>query len=181
MTRRRPTSSKPCPSRLRGSLAAAAAVVGTTVLALPAAGLGVSPAQRSGAPPKPPGALIQLPGPSGCLVDRATPRRGCEPVRALRGPGPLLGSNAIAISSDGTSLYVAAYESGAIDVFDRDRQGIVAQKPGERGCVAAARVHGCTLGRALSGVSSVVVSPDGKNVYSTAENSNAVDIFRRIG
>jgi DNA-binding beta-propeller fold protein YncE len=87
----------------------------------------------------------------------------------------------LAVSDDGTSLYVAAYSSGAIDVFDRNRKGIVAQKPGERGCVAPAKVHGCTLGRALSGVSSVVVSPDGKNVYSTAENSNAVDIFRRIG
>ena len=113
------------------------------------------------------------PSPDGCTVFLRAP--GCAFGVALKAP------EGLAVSEDGTSLYVAAYESGAIDVFDRTRQGIVAQKPGERGCVAAAKVHGCTLGRALSGVSSIVVSPDGKNVYSTAENSNAVDIFRRIG
>jgi DNA-binding beta-propeller fold protein YncE len=112
------------------------------------------------------------PSPNGCTVFLRAP--GCAFGLALKAP------EGLAVSGDGTSLYVAAYESGAIDVFDRTRQGIVAQKPGERGCVAPAKVHGCTLGRALSGVSSVVVSPDGRNVYSTAENSNAVDIFRRI-
>jgi DNA-binding beta-propeller fold protein YncE len=112
------------------------------------------------------------PSPNGCTVFLRAP--GCAFGVALKAP------EGLAVSPDGTSLYVAAYESGAIDVFDRERKGIVAQKPGERGCVAPAKVHGCTLGRALSGVSSVVVSPDGRNVYSTAENSNAVDIFRRI-
>jgi DNA-binding beta-propeller fold protein YncE len=113
------------------------------------------------------------PSPNGCTVFLRAP--GCALGLALKAP------EGLAVSDDGTSLYVAAYSSGAIDVFDRTRKGIVAQKPGERGCVAPAKVKGCTLGRALSGVSSVVVSPDGKNVYSTAENSNAVDIFRRIG
>jgi DNA-binding beta-propeller fold protein YncE len=36
------------------------------------------------------------------------------------------------------------------------------------------------LGRALGGAGSLVVSPDGRNVYSTAQFSNAVDVFRRI-
>src|ERR1700761_7803522 len=172
MTRPRPTSSKPRPSRLRGSLAAAAAVVGTTVLALPASGLGVSLAQRSGAPPKPPGALIQLPGPSGCLVDRATPRRGCEPVRALRGPGPLLGSNAIPISSDGTSLYLASARSDAIAVFQRTRAtGKLTQPPGPAGCIAAGAAAGCGLAVGLASPTSGTVSPDGHNVYATAAKS----------
>jgi DNA-binding beta-propeller fold protein YncE len=112
-------------------------------------------------------------GPDGCTVFLRSP--GCAFGVALKAP------EGIDVSPDGANVYVAAYESGAIDVFDRTKGGIVAQKPGERGCVAPAKVHGCTLGRALSGVSSVVVSPDGRNVYSTAENSNAVDIFRRIG
>ena len=112
-------------------------------------------------------------GPDGCTVFLRSP--GCAFGVALKAP------EGVDVSPDGANLYVAAYESGAIDVFDRTRGGTVAQKPGERGCVAPAKVHGCTLGRALSGVSSVVVSPDGRNVYSTAENSDAVDIFRRIG
>jgi DNA-binding beta-propeller fold protein YncE len=112
-------------------------------------------------------------GPDGCTVFLRSP--GCAFGVALKAP------EGVDVSPDGANLYVAAYESGAIDVFDRTRGGTVAQKPGARGCVAPAKVHGCTVGRALSGVSSVVVSPDGRNVYSTAENSNAVDIFRRIG
>ena len=180
MTRPRPTSSKPRSPRLRVSLAAAAAVVGTTALALPAAGLGVSAAQRSGAPLKPPGALIQLPGPSGCLVDRATPRRGCEPVRALRGPGPLLGSNAIAISPDGTSLYVASARSDAIAVFQRNRaNGKLTQPPGPAGCIAAGPAAGCGLAVGLASPTSVTVSPDGHNVYATAAKSSSVAIFQR--
>ena len=38
------------------------------------------------------GALAQLPGVKGCLVDRSRHTRGCKRVRALQGPGPLLGS-----------------------------------------------------------------------------------------
>jgi DNA-binding beta-propeller fold protein YncE len=40
-------------------------------------------------------------------------------------------------------------------------------------------VPDCSRGRALAGVGSIVVSPDGRNVYSTAFASNAVDVFRR--
>jgi DNA-binding beta-propeller fold protein YncE len=40
-------------------------------------------------------------------------------------------------------------------------------------------VPGCSPGRALGGVSSIAVSPDGRFVYSTAFGSNAVDAFRR--
>ena len=73
-------------------------LIAAVALAVPAAALG-APAARSGGPSAI-GKLSQLSGPSGCLVDRATPRRGCTSVRALRGPAPFLGSEAIAISPD---------------------------------------------------------------------------------
>jgi DNA-binding beta-propeller fold protein YncE len=85
------------------------------------------------------------------------------------------------VSPDGTSVYVAAFQTGAIDVFDRDPEtGVVTQKSGERGCLAPAKVRGCSPGRALGGAGSIVVSPDGRNVYSTSQSSSAVDVFRRI-
>jgi DNA-binding beta-propeller fold protein YncE len=113
------------------------------------------------------------PSPNGCTVFLRSP--GCGFGRAMQAP------EGLDVSPDGTSVYVTAFQTGAIDVFDRDTEsGVVTQKSGERGCVAPAKVHGCSLGRALSGAGSLVVSPDGKNVYSTAQFSSAVDIFRRI-
>jgi DNA-binding beta-propeller fold protein YncE len=117
--------------------------------------------------------LTQKEGTAGCLVFlRAV---GCSFGRAMTAP------EGLALSPDGASVYVASFETGALDVLDRGRQkGAVAQKPGRAGCLAPKSVPGCTRARALRGVSSVVVSPDGRNVYSTSFTSNAVDVFRRV-
>jgi DNA-binding beta-propeller fold protein YncE len=113
------------------------------------------------------------PSPDGCTVYLRSP--GCGFGRAIQVP------EGLDVSPDGANVYVAAFQTGAIDVFDRDAEtGVVTQKPGERGCVAPSKVHGCTPGRALGGAGSVVVSPDGRNVYSTSQFSGAVDVFRRI-
>jgi DNA-binding beta-propeller fold protein YncE len=118
------------------------------------------------------GVLTPKPGTYACLVYlRAV---GCSFGRAMIAP------EGLAVSADGSSVYVASFASGAIDVLDREREtGIVAQKPGRAGCLAPRSLPGCTPGRALKGVSSIAVSPDGRNVYSTAFGSNAVDVFRR--
>ncbi len=114
-----------------------------------------------------------LGNPEGCLVYLRSP--GCSFGRAMSVP------EGLAMSPAGTNLYVAAFISGAMDVLDRNLQtGAVNQKPGERGCLASAKVGGCAPGRALGLTGSVVVSPDGRNVYSTSQASSAVDIFRRI-
>ncbi|HEX5990102.1 MAG TPA: beta-propeller fold lactonase family protein [Solirubrobacterales bacterium] len=119
------------------------------------------------------GVLTQKPGTAACLIFlRAA---GCSFGRAMVGP------EGIAVSPDGASVYVASFRSGAIDVLDREREsGVVRQKPGKPGCLAPAKVPDCTRGRALAGVSSIAVSPDGRNVYSTAFAGNAVAVFRRI-
>jgi DNA-binding beta-propeller fold protein YncE len=111
--------------------------------------------------------------PNGCLVYLRAP--GCSFGRAMKAP------EGLALSPTGINLYVSAFETGAMDVLDRSlKSGVVNQKPGERGCLAPSTVGGCGPGRALALTGSVVVSPDGRNVYSTAQKSNAVDIFRRI-
>jgi DNA-binding beta-propeller fold protein YncE len=113
------------------------------------------------------------PSPDGCTVYLRSP--GCGFGVAMQVP------EGLDISPEGANVYVAAFQTGAIDVFDRDAEtGVVTQKPGTRGCVAPKKVHGCTLGRALGGTGSIVVSPDGRNVYSTSQLSSAVDVFRRI-
>jgi DNA-binding beta-propeller fold protein YncE len=118
------------------------------------------------------GVLAQKAGTAGCLVYlRAV---GCSFGRALDAP------EGLAVSPDGRNVYAAAFASGAIAVLDRvPKSGAVAQKPGRAGCLAARSVPGCTRGRALRGVSSIALSPDGRYLYSTSFGSNAVDIFRR--
>lgn len=116
--------------------------------------------------------LVQKEGTSGCVVWLRSV--GCGFGRALRAP------EGLTVSPDGLSFYTAAFVTGAIDVFDRNPEtGNVEQKPGRAGCQAARSVAGCTPARALKGVSSIAVSADGRNVYSTSFGSNAVDIFRR--
>jgi DNA-binding beta-propeller fold protein YncE len=118
------------------------------------------------------GVLTQKSGTAACLIYlRAA---GCSFGRAMVAP------EGLAVSADGASVYVAAFETGAIDVLDREREsGVVVQKPGKAGCLASIKVPDCTRARALAGVSSIAVSPDGRNVYSTAFGSDAVDVFRR--
>jgi cysteine-rich repeat protein len=83
-------------------------------------------------------------------------------------------AQSIAISPDGTSLYVASGDDKAVAVFARNLlTGLLtfveAKKNGDDGGVVTG----------LSGAESVAVSPDGKNVYVAADESNAVAVFSR--
>ena len=110
------------------------------------------------------GALTQKPGRTGCVSRRV--RVGpCVRGRALTKP------MMIAISPNGTSVYVASAEDDAVAIFDRDpRSGALTQKRGSAGCVAHeySDVTGCRrapLSIGLEGGGALTVSPDGKHVY----------------
>lgn len=151
-------------------------------LTLPAAVLGAPTPQRSRPPVTALGTLQQLPGKSGCLVDRSRHARGCTPVRALQGPAPFLGSNAVTISPDGHNLYVASSRSDAIAVFRRNaRTGRLTQAAGAGGCIAAGGAGGCAAAIGLDAPNSVAVSADGRNVYATARDGSSVATFARDG
>ncbi len=126
------------------------------------------------------GALAQLAGKSGCLVDRSAHTKGCGVARALKGPGPFMGSRAIAISPDGKNVYVASSQSDAIAIFRRNpRSGALIQAKGPAGCIAAKGASHCATAIGLDGPNSVAVSPDGRNVYATSRASNSISIFQR--
>jgi DNA-binding beta-propeller fold protein YncE len=117
------------------------------------------------------GVLAQMEATNACLVFLRS--AGCSFGRSMQGP------EGLDVSPDGKSVYVSSFETGAIGVLSRNSKGAVRQLPGAAGCLARKQVQGCTLARAVAGVSSVAVSPDGRNVYATANESNAVDVFRR--
>jgi DNA-binding beta-propeller fold protein YncE len=127
-----------------------------------------------------PGTLTQLPGKPGCLVDASVKAGSCDKARALKGPGPFMGSRAIAVSPDGRNVYVASSTSDAIAVFSRDKQkGTLRQAKGVAGCIAAKGANGCATAVGLDEPNSVAVSPDGRNVYATSRAGNSVTSFLR--
>ena len=154
--------------------------VSVAALVVPASASAVTTPQshrQQGAPKG--GALSQLPGGRGCLVDRSAKPAGCGTARALKGPGPFMGSRAIAVSPDGKNVYVASSKSDATAIFKRNaRTGTLTQPPGEGGCVAV-KGGGCAPAVGLDGPNSVAISPDGLNVYATSRASNTISVFNR--
>jgi DNA-binding beta-propeller fold protein YncE len=119
------------------------------------------------------GQLTQLTGTSACVIKLLAV--GCSLGRRLSGP------EGVAVSPDGATVYATAFQSGALDVFNRNADsGAVTQKSRAPGCLVGGAVPTCLVGRELSGASSVAVSPDGRNVYSAAFKSDSVGIFRRV-
>lgn len=127
------------------------------------------------------GALTQLAGKLGCLMDNSSRgRQGCGPARALKGPGPFMGSRAVAVSPDGRNVYVAASVSDAVAIFQRNpRNGALLQQPGTGGCVADRGAAGCAKAVGLDGPNSIAISSDGGSVYVTSRGSNSVTAFHR--
>jgi DNA-binding beta-propeller fold protein YncE len=156
------------------------AFVALAVLALPAATFAAPAPQQGGKQAAKAGSLSQLPGARGCLVDRSAPSSGCGTARALKGPGPFMGSGAIGLSPDGKNVYVASSRSDAIAIFKRNaRTGTLAQPTRAAGCIAAKGASGCATAIALDGPNSIAVSPDGRNVYATSRASNSISVFHR--
>lgn len=140
------------------------------------------------------GALTQPSGLAGCIVTDplASGNAGCATGRMF---GDVRG---IAISPDGNTVYTAAQDNdsggtgGGIAVLKRDSAGVLSQSTGTDGCVAdnVTASPNCAQGRTLLEPDSVLVSPDGKNVYVAAseggtsgtsiiDTNGAVDSFSR--
>jgi DNA-binding beta-propeller fold protein YncE len=125
--------------------------------------------------------LAQLTGAGSCVAQNPE-LRDCQQTKAL------IGASDVAVSPDGANVYVAsrgdrAGQNGGLAAFARDA---LTGRLSAIGCVTTSGTNGedttngqCIDGDGLAGLNSVVVSPDGRNVYATASVSNAVDVFRR--
>jgi DNA-binding beta-propeller fold protein YncE len=127
-----------------------------------------------------PGQLVQLSGPGACVSQLVTDGI-CAEARALNGP------DALAVSPDGRSVYVASSgvapnvsgNPGSIAVFVRDAAtGRITQPAGAAGCVGDLD-DGCGEARGIQITSAVAVSADGRSVYATGFGSDAVATFAR--
>lgn len=127
------------------------------------------------------GALMQLPGEAGCLASDG--RDGCARARPLGNWPTQLPE--LALDPSGTSAYAAFVTggsglSGGVTVLRRDPgTGALVQLQGDAGCVSARRLAGCSRGRGLEVPTGITASPDGRNVYVSANNSGAIAAFSR--
>ncbi len=99
---------------------------------------------------------------------------GCtatNPASAIDGP------NAVAVSPDGKSVYVASLDNGTIDEFSRSvNTGALTFT----GCLGSGNCPSTSVAPdALDGASSVAVSPNNETVYVTGSISNAVSWLSR--
>jgi DNA-binding beta-propeller fold protein YncE len=119
------------------------------------------------------------------IIDGNGIREGAETKGICRNGRAVETAEEIAISPDGRNVYATSYGGlpSTISIFDRDRRsGRLTQKRGPAGCVSEdeKEVEGaCAHGRALDEPQGVVVSPDGRQVYITGFDSNALTIFDR--
>jgi DNA-binding beta-propeller fold protein YncE len=107
----------------------------------------------------------------GCVSDDGHDRL-CASGNALRG------ADAIVVSPDGQQVYVGTGRSDSVLTFNRDPDtGVLAQ----RGCVMfeAPRGGSCISGRGMQTITSLAVAPDGRTLYATAYESNAIAVFAR--
>jgi DNA-binding beta-propeller fold protein YncE len=118
------------------------------------------------------GHLTQDAGTQGCISE--TGADGCATGRGLTG------AYDVAVSPNGTSVYVTGLGGDSVAVFHRDlKTGMLSQDAGASGCVSATGADGCAAGRGLAGAAGIAVSPDGKSVYVSAAVDSAVAVFRR--
>jgi DNA-binding beta-propeller fold protein YncE len=118
------------------------------------------------------GALTQLTGGVGCFTN--APLAGCTTGRWLGG------ADAVALSPDGKSAYVAASLTNSVANFTRTPStGQLAQASGTTGCAIFVLAVACTLGRTLILPEGLTVSPDGANVYVASFLPGSIDVFDR--
>jgi DNA-binding beta-propeller fold protein YncE len=96
------------------------------------------------------------------------------------------GARRLAVSPDGANVYVAGYSaagSGRIAVFQRNAQngGLTFQQLRFEGQIVNDCTPLCLFLDGLDGAFDVIVSPDGRHVYSASLNDNAVARFIRSG
>ncbi len=117
------------------------------------------------------GALTEI----GCVTGDATDCSGAGSIQNAEG---ISNPAALAISPDGSSVYVVDQGDNTITTFTRNASsGLLTEQNGS--CYTSTGTPGCTSDPGIQDSYGVVVSPDGKNVYASAGTGQDVAEFTR--
>ncbi len=112
------------------------------------------------------GTLTKLTGANGCLASATL--NDCTVINPAAQPAGNFDSKNVVISPDGLNAYIASFNWNMLLAFDRSTTtGALTLKSGAAGCFSDAAMAPCTTTtNLLYAVNPVVVSPDGRNVYT---------------
>lgn len=112
------------------------------------------------------GELTKLDGAGGCLASAAL--GDCAVVNPAGQSAGNFDSKGVAVSPDGLSAYVTSFNWNMLLAFDRSpATGSLTLKVGAAGCFADTAMAPCTTAsNLLYAASPVIVSPDGRDVYT---------------
>jgi DNA-binding beta-propeller fold protein YncE len=113
------------------------------------------------------GRLRQPDGRGGCVSLGRAER--CATARGLAN------ATGVAISPDGRTVYAAGSEQNAVVALTRSRR---TGRLSPLGCNALS-LRGCTPARGLEFPFDIAISPDGRNVYVTSLDDDAIAVFAR--
>jgi len=113
------------------------------------------------------GALAARPPGEGCVAEPASPEP-CTPSATVDFP------TAVAVASDGRNVYIGSPSADAITIFDRDATGTLRQKADPEGCLSAKPTHGRCKSARWTGIATLAISPDGRNVYVASRTGISV-------
>jgi DNA-binding beta-propeller fold protein YncE len=102
-----------------------------------------------------------------CLAESGA--TGCTPVPSL------MGADAVVVSPDGSSVYVAAEDDSSVTHLARDAAGRLT----DRGCLAEGGRSGCTAASSLLGPQSIAMSADGSSVYVASSDDDSITYLAR--
>jgi hypothetical protein len=122
------------------------------------------------------GALRQLDGRAGCLVDplAGAPSQGCAVAHGMAA------THRAVLSPDGRDLYAPSSFDWGVVAFRRDgRSGRLRQRPGAAGCLSSRPTPGCTRARGMVWAFWAAMSPDGRNLYVSGGIGDSVAVLRR--
>ena len=122
------------------------------------------------------GILSQLEPPNQCVGTTSSP---CE----IKANG-LKEDIGIVSSPDGRNVYVAAGAKGAegdVAALARGSEGALEPLGSGEECISEKFVPECKEGKYIKGIEDLAISPDGKNVYGSSYQTNAVIELQRSG